>query len=384
MKIAVFHNLPPGGAKRTVWEQVKHLVRKNEVHLFILSDTDESFLPLSPLVSRVHRYNFRLSSNRLIADFQKFFILPLIHRRMSNYINNHCDLLIAHPDKLTQAPHLLRYVRCPKLYFCQELLRIAYEPELKIKQKLPLLNNFYELLTRVTRKTVDRINAQRADVILANSAYTGNKIASHYQITPIICHLGVDPRVFQPIETQTRNQILFVDQPENHMSDYKLVTTALKKLSPKQRPTLKILRFSNAGPTLSKDHQIAVEYSKSLLVTCSSTNEPFGLASIESMACETPVLAVNEGGYKETVADGKTGWLLPRDPDNFAAKIKLLIENPQLARKMGKAGRRHILSHFTWNHHMSTLDRAMANLMESSARTSHQPFFSPKSIHHSP
>lgn len=40
-----------------------------------------------------------------------------------------------------------------------------------------------------------------------------------------------------------------------------------------------------------------------------SQTEPFGLIPIEAMACGTPVIAFNRGGPKETILDGKTGFL---------------------------------------------------------------------------
>ncbi len=42
-----------------------------------------------------------------------------------------------------------------------------------------------------------------------------------------------------------------------------------------------------------------------------SQEEDFGMVAIESMACGIPVIAVDEGGYRETVVDKKTGTLLP-------------------------------------------------------------------------
>lgn len=42
-------------------------------------------------------------------------------------------------------------------------------------------------------------------------------------------------------------------------------------------------------------------------------DEDFGMSPVESMACGVPVIGVDEGGLKETVIDGKTGFLLPKD-----------------------------------------------------------------------
>jgi len=66
-----------------------------------------------------------------------------------------------------------------------------------------------------------------------------------------------------------------------------------------------------------------------LYATCkgfvaTSEDEDFGLTPIEAMASGKAVLAVDEGGYRESVVHGETGWLLPSKPEAFADKIKSL------------------------------------------------------------
>ncbi|MBI2008191.1 glycosyltransferase [Candidatus Amesbacteria bacterium] len=121
------------------------------------------------------------------------------------------------------------------------------------------------------------------------------------------------------------------------------------------------MSFSNSSPTISPQ-KLAKYYSESLVTLCTSYNEPFGLAAIESMACKTPVLAVNEGGYKETVVNNKTGWLLPRDPKQFAQKIIYLQKNINVMEKMGRTGRSHVLQNFTWAKHNSIVESALCRL----------------------
>lgn len=55
-------------------------------------------------------------------------------------------------------------------------------------------------------------------------------------------------------------------------------------------------------------------------------NEDFGITPVESMSCGTPVIAVNEGGVKETVIDGKTGFLVHASPYSIAEKMVLSVE----------------------------------------------------------
>ena len=53
MKIAIYHNLPHGGAKRVVYEWVKRLCDKHQVDLFIIDHVAEEFLSLKNIVRSV-------------------------------------------------------------------------------------------------------------------------------------------------------------------------------------------------------------------------------------------------------------------------------------------------------------------------------------------
>jgi glycosyltransferase involved in cell wall biosynthesis len=67
------------------------------------------------------------------------------------------------------------------------------------------------------------------------------------------------------------------------------------------------------------------------------------------MACGTPVIGSDVGGIKYSVADGKTGFLVPpKDPDALAEKIELLISNPALHQQMKKAAIQRVKDNFTW------------------------------------
>jgi glycosyltransferase involved in cell wall biosynthesis len=71
--------------------------------------------------------------------------------------------------------------------------------------------------------------------------------------------------------------------------------------------------------------------------------EPFGIVVIEAMKSGRPVIASNTGGIPDIVVDGETGTLVPPgDHEALAAEIRRLVDNPQLAARMGQAGRRHV------------------------------------------
>jgi glycosyltransferase involved in cell wall biosynthesis len=99
-----------------------------------------------------------------------------------------------------------------------------------------------------------------------------------------------------------------------------------------------------------EDHDLVNLYNEAAVFACPSVYEPFGIINLEAMACETPVVATRVGGIKEVVVDEETGLLVPPgEPEKLGRAITRILEDPTTAAKMGKAGRRHVLKHFTWD-----------------------------------
>lgn len=77
--------------------------------------------------------------------------------------------------------------------------------------------------------------------------------------------------------------------------------------------------------------------------------EPFGIVPLEIMACGKPLVGSAVGGLLDTVSDGETGLLVPaRNPRRAAAAVRMLLDDPALRRRMGKAARRTIEQRYDW------------------------------------
>ena len=79
-----------------------------------------------------------------------------------------------------------------------------------------------------------------------------------------------------------------------------------------------------------------------------SESESFGLAALEAMSCEVPVVTTLAGGLPEVVVDGETGYLCPvGDVDGMAAAAVRLLSDEPLRRRMAEAGRRRAVEVFS-------------------------------------
>ena len=71
-----------------------------------------------------------------------------------------------------------------------------------------------------------------------------------------------------------------------------------------------------------------------------SEEESFGLAALEAMACEVPVIASNVGGLPEVVTDGVDGYLIsPHDVETGAERALEILTRPDRGRSMGQKAR---------------------------------------------
>ena len=68
--------------------------------------------------------------------------------------------------------------------------------------------------------------------------------------------------------------------------------------------------------------------------------ESFGMSLVEAMAAGLPVVASDIAGYRDVVSDGVDGLLVPpRDPEALATGLVRVLKEPDLARRLGEAGR---------------------------------------------
>ncbi|EFV13717.1 glycogen synthase [Segniliparus rugosus] len=95
--------------------------------------------------------------------------------------------------------------------------------------------------------------------------------------------------------------------------------------------------------------------SAATVFVCPSIYEPLGIVNLEAMATATAVVGSSVGGIPEVVDHGETGLLVsyePSDPQGFehglADAVNALVNDTDLAIRMGRAGRAKVVREFSW------------------------------------
>jgi len=98
---------------------------------------------------------------------------------------------------------------------------------------------------------------------------------------------------------------------------------------------------------VGEQHDLVPWLSSSDVFLLPSSQESFGLAALEAMACEVPVVASRVGGLPEVIEDGRTGFLCPQDAvDLMAARVAELLHDEELATAIGRTAAERVRENF--------------------------------------
>ncbi len=211
------------------------------------------------------------------------------------------------------------------------------------------------------------------DLLIANSTDTASHIRNLSGCEALVLPYGttVHPKACKPVENRTP-RILFTGRLIQRKGvDYLLraIPKVLETVQAEfiitgdgdQRPLLDELRDKLQLHDHVKflgfvtNEQLNEEYARCdiwvnpSVIDDRGDTEGLGVGSIEAYAHKKPVIASAVGGIPDTVLDGKTGFLVPeKDPTALADAILDLIQDPQKAKRFGKAGLDFAAKKFNW------------------------------------
>ena len=373
MKIAIWHNLGSGGGKRALYNHVEAL--KEAGHYLEAWTTDISssdYLPLTDLIVE-NRKGLKKEYERIIKiknPIKK-------EKRIIQLIRKHCiecvkeieakgfDLIFANSCKISRMPYIGLYTKLPAIVYLGEPNRYLYEAmpyniwqtpynRFKIKKIKRYFIDLFDTYSRRIKVRNEIMSAKSYKKILVNSLFSRENVLRSYGVDADVCYLGINTANF--------NSNGIIKEPFvvglGSITIMKSIDKAIEVIGliPKDiRPDLKWITnlidrwYLNEITLLAKrlevnfqifekisDSELVSIVSKAAIMIYTPRLEPFGLAPLEANACGTYVVAIAEGGVRESITNGVNGILINGYKKKEIAEIvKLFVTDLDLAKIRG-------------------------------------------------
>ncbi len=372
MRLLLFNNAinERGGAERVMLKIAQHYDAKIYVHLY---DPDATFPEFKDTDINVigkrssHRkgkaasaiiYGTSFYSMKLREDYD----LINAHMSPSEWIRN-------------KNPHVLWYCHTPP--------RIIYDEEISaIKRRSPAKRIAYAPLALVYKMVENRI-ASKIEGIAANSMNTHDRLKRYLGLESKVINPSIDARGFRDrgddryflypsriAEEKRQDYAIRAFRRFSEMSKkrYKLIIAgSLSKRHAEFSEYYERIRHS-AGRDVSfvinpDDDEMKELYSRCTAVLYPPINEDFGIVPLEAMASRKPVIALDEGGPRETIREKETGFLV-RSEESMAKHMLHITKNESEADRMGRNGRKLVEKEYTWGAFFKKFDALAKKVSE--------------------
>ena len=392
MRIAVWHNLPSGGGARAMQMHIDGLLARGHfIEVWGSNPTASGFLTFPQSVNchtvpleRSEAFSFRqqIASCFFLED-SNLKAMKAHALQCANEINaGDFDIVFLNSCFYYAAPLIAPYLEKPTVLYLGEPFRPFYEAQPNLLWQAPdfqgikwLRRSYWKsfwfdlyqirkarVQVREERKAIDAVNT-----LLLNSVFSQESTQRVYNRMGEVCYLGIDTSLFYPtytLQNPDKPYVIGVGNLVFH-KNASFAITAISLIDKKHRPKLvwvsnmkekKLVgELKEQAKRLEVDFEIKEMIPDELLITLlqgasamvyTSILEPFGLAPLEANACGTPVVALRQGGVRETILEGWNGFLCLSEKE-MAQKIELLVRDKVLRQKMGEQSVKEIQQKWT-------------------------------------
>jgi glycosyltransferase involved in cell wall biosynthesis len=325
MKIAIFHDYfsTIGGGEKVIIDMAKVLDAD-----IITTDTDaikkiNSSVRVVNLGKTIHYTGLKQISAALkfyFCDFSKDYDLFIFSGNWAHYA--------AHRHH-------------PNIWYCHILVPALYEEHVDFFSSENRIKSPIFQAWKILHSRVDAWSIHHVDYIIANSKHIREKISRYYNRSADL--------IYPPVETKKYSCVAYQD-----------FWLSVNRIYPEKRIELQVESFKNipeesliiVGGYSADDHAgaYAQKIRKDLPVNvkmlgqisekdlidlfarckgfvCTSFDEPFGITPLEAMASGKPVVAVDSGGFRETMTP-YTGILVEPNMQSIIGAIRQISKNP--------------------------------------------------------
>lgn len=317
-KIAIYHNLNPGGGLNQIKNIVKILSNRGLI-IDIYSHKNHKIIGSNQIL----HFPIDKPKNSITELFQSLYSLRVVQKRIAKaIISKNYDYIFIFPCHIVQSPHIIRYLpRKKSYYFFLEPKREFYE---KTSFDYYTPKRIISRLIRYPIKIFDYINCRSSQNIISNSKFSQKRLKEIYNKKSMVIYPGLKP--IKPTRILIKNR-------HNFLSLGLLSMLKGHHLSAKLVPKLEIYgekSHENITKYLPKnihinesvsDSSINNVYKKYTFFMANQINESFGLTTLEAAQNNCFIFGSNEGGTPEIIKNSFNGVLLPKNNIKLSKKI---------------------------------------------------------------
>jgi len=335
MKLAFVHDWfrANGGAEKVAGEILDTYSNANITvytlfDCFTKADKDEILKSYPIKVSILQHIPF-------IANIYRF-LLPVMPWVMNRFNLKGYDLIISTSHAVAKG---FRSDGAPHICYCHTPMRYVWDmyDDYAVNHKLGRSFIYRSFINYI--RNWDLKSAENVDYFIANSIHVQKRISTHYKRESTVIYPPVRVNKFGLSEAPRKDYYLslgrFVPYKKIdliiraflQMPDKKLVligagygTKEFNELL-KDAPNIEWLGYK-------RDSEM-ITYMQEAKACIFAAKEDFGIMCVEAQACGTPVIALDYGGYKETVLDSVTGYLFKEQTEqSIIEAVNKMETNP--------------------------------------------------------
>lgn len=178
---------------------------------------------------------------------------------------------------------------------------------------------------------------------------------------------GINTNIFYPIPEikREKDRLIVTNSADMPLKGLYYLLQAIHDVSKKRPVRLTVIGTPKEGGGVVKlinklgirdlidftgritDEEFVRQYARASIAVVPSVYEGFGLPVGEAMASGIPVISTTGGALPEVAGDAAV-LVPPKNPKALAQAIINLLDNPEKAESLGKAGYKRVMNHFTW------------------------------------
>ncbi|RJP62500.1 MAG: glycosyltransferase family 4 protein [Ignavibacteriales bacterium] len=238
-------------------------------------------------------------------------------------------------------------------------------------------------------RSILKYNLGNADKILSTSKVMAEEVQIYTGKEIIITPFGIDTEVFKPQETKSLfdHKDIVIGTVKTLEANYGIENLIRAFKIVKESNPLLLLKLLIVGTGSQELYlkKVVSELGLEKIATFTgfilpddipryhnmitvpvflSQHESFGVAVLEALACEKPVIVTNVDGFKEIVQDGINGIIVPvGDVEKTAAAIEKLIKDKNLRLDLGKKGREQVIEFYNWKNNILQMVKIYSDLL---------------------